>query len=454
MSLSQRNIPLFIVFRVLFNARFYYPVLGILFLDFGLTIEQFALLNVAWAISIVCLEVPSGALADQIGRKRMLALAGLLMVIEMCLLAFVPRGSPTLLFAIFLFNRILSGAAEASASGADEALAYDSLAQDGRAHEWPHVLERLMRWQSGAFFLAMMVGAAVYDPALMQRVSDLAGLSVRLDRSVTLRFPVYLTLGGAVLVFLAALRMHEPLRAAHEPRTASAGSTFSQIIGSGRWILRTPFVLVVILCGLCFDSIVRLFLTVSSNYYRLIQLPEASYGLIGSGFALLGFVTARLARVLAQRQSPARNFALVASLAWLGLLGVAAAAPLYGLVFIVPLGVAMSLLNFFLSHYLNLVVDSAQRATVLSFRGLALNLAYGGVGLLFAALNRALRASDGANAAPGVDVVFAKSLLWLPWYFLGTVVLLAAAGVLLLRNDRSFHTPVTTPSSVANTRTQ
>ena len=57
-SALGRNIPLFIAFRVLFNARWYYPVLAVLFLDFGLSIEQYALLNVAWAVAIVGLEVP------------------------------------------------------------------------------------------------------------------------------------------------------------------------------------------------------------------------------------------------------------------------------------------------------------------------------------------------------------------------------------------------------------
>jgi MFS family permease len=70
-ALAIRNVRLFIAFRVFFNARFYYPIFTILFLDFGLTLEQFALLNAAWAASIVLLEVPSGALADTIGRRNL-----------------------------------------------------------------------------------------------------------------------------------------------------------------------------------------------------------------------------------------------------------------------------------------------------------------------------------------------------------------------------------------------
>lgn len=70
-----RNIRSFIAFRIFFNARFYYPVFTILFLDFGLSLEQFALLNVAWAVTIVILEVPSGAMADVIGRRNLLIFA-------------------------------------------------------------------------------------------------------------------------------------------------------------------------------------------------------------------------------------------------------------------------------------------------------------------------------------------------------------------------------------------
>src|ERR1700754_2420362 len=102
----SRNIPLFIAFRILFNARWYYPMLAVLFLDFGLSIEQYALLNVAWAAAIVAFEVPSGALADQLGRKRMIVFAAILMVVEMAVFAFAPRGNPSLLFALFLVNRV------------------------------------------------------------------------------------------------------------------------------------------------------------------------------------------------------------------------------------------------------------------------------------------------------------------------------------------------------------
>ena len=238
-----------------------------------------------------------------------------------------------------------------------------------------------------------------------------------------MRFPVYLTLTNAVLALLMTLRMREP---AHGARTASAGATWRATLAAGRWILGTPLALAVILAGLCFDSIVRLFLTIGSNYYRLIAIPEAAFGLIGSGFAVIGFFMPPLARRLAERGTMRGNFSIVAAFVLAGFIGISFAWPLWGLVFVLPLGVAMSLTGFFVSHYLNAVVtDSRLRATVLSFRGLAFNLAYGGIGLLFAALTRGLAGRGNA------DDVFAASLAWMPWYFLATAGLLAVAWVRL-----------------------
>ena len=34
-----RNVSSFLAFRVLFNARFYYPVLAVFFVDLGLTLD-------------------------------------------------------------------------------------------------------------------------------------------------------------------------------------------------------------------------------------------------------------------------------------------------------------------------------------------------------------------------------------------------------------------------------
>jgi MFS family permease len=169
-TIASRNISAFLWFRVLFNSRFYYPIYTILFLDFGLSLEQFAVLNMVWAGSIVLFEVPSGALADKLGRKHLVVFSALLMVAEMLLLCLMPINAGLLTFYLFLLNRVISGLAEACCSGADEALVYDALPPEGRSAAWTRVLASLMRWQSITFMIVALVGAAVYSPDFMSRL--------------------------------------------------------------------------------------------------------------------------------------------------------------------------------------------------------------------------------------------------------------------------------------------
>ncbi len=431
-----KNVRLFIAFRVFFNSRFYYPVFTILFLDFGLTLTQFALLNSIWAATIVLLEVPSGALADIIGRKNLLVFAGAVMVVEMGLLCVVPRGNPNLLFAIFIMNRILSGAAEAAASGADEAIAYDALKAEGNEADWGRVLELLMRFQSIGFMVAMSLGAAVYDPALMERIFGILGVDLAFTRETTLRLPIYLTFIMAILALVTTLRMKEAwinsekdVCDEEEDCGNSVVNAFRLTFQAGGWIFKTPFAMVVIATGLLFDSIIRMVITMNSQYYRLISLPEASFGLIGSGLAILGIFIPRLARKMTQNQTPTFNFCVVVLMTLSGLAGITLFLPITGLIPIIILIGNMYLLGFFISHYLNRITHSDQRATVLSFKGLAYNLAYGLIGVLYAVLLAFLR-SDMAQTQPDVtgealkNTVFIQSIGYFPWFFISMLLIL------------------------------
>ena len=442
---SIRNVRLFIAFRIFFNARFYYPVFAILFLDFGLTLEQFALLNAAWAAAIVLFEVPSGALADTIGRRKLLVVAGILMVVELALLCFVPLGNASILFAVFVVNRILSGVAEAAASGADEAIAYDSLKKEGDVRDWPRVLEKQMRMQSLAYIGAMSLGAAVYDPALMQRLMNLLGLDVNLTQDITLRFPLYLTFIMAIMTLLVTLRIEEDqLPPAGEclPAdncTPTIWAAFKLTLQAGGWILKTPFALVVILAGLMFDNCLRMVGTLNSQYYRLIDLPEASFGLIGSAMAVLGLIIPWLASKMVNQHTPAYNLGVMTVVSILGLIGMTFFIPIIGLLPMALLVTVMYMGRFFQSHYLNKITASHQRATVLSFKGLSFNLAYGVVGILYALLLAALRpqlATSQPDLTPSAleNLVFMKSYGWFPWYFLVTMAVLLVIARWQLKN--------------------
>ena len=423
MTDADRNWRRFVLFRVLFNSRFYYPVLAVLFLDLGLSATEYTLLNFAWALAIVFTDLPAGVLADRIGRKPLVVAAAVFMVLEMTLLSAAPRHGGMVLLLCCLANRVLSGMAEGMASGADEALVFDSLAERGRSGEWPLVLGQVMRWQGVGMVVAMLVGGAVYDPVFMGRLFSAFGSNFHFAQGLTLRFPVYLNLITALLTLRVALGLREPgVRATRvAPANKETGgaeiTAWHLVVNAGTWIVKTPAALFVITAGVLIDSVVRLFLTFSSSYFRVIELPEASFGLIGASLGGLGVVISPIARRMVAVNSVARNYAIVGLAVLIGLGGAACRWTYWGVVFMLPLGAAMMALGYIVSYYLNALADSSHRATVLSFKGVAFNLGYGFISLVFALVLRAVR--DGGSAQDAV----ARSLVFLPvWLLFGGLV--------------------------------
>ncbi|NQS70565.1 MAG: MFS transporter [Desulfobulbaceae bacterium] len=421
------NIRRFLAFRVLFNARFYYPVFTVLFLDFGLSLEQFALLNTVWAFTIVLAEVPSGALADLMGRKRLLVATSLLMLVEMALIAWAPAGSGSLVFWLFLGNRVISGLAEAMSSGTDEALAYDTLVEHNMADKWPLVLDWQMRLQNLGFIFAMTLGAMAYDHDMLNRIFAFFALSVRIEQNLSMRLPIFLSLIFALLALLTTLGMQEPDRnkPGSHSSTADGQQGLAALTGltlrAGAWIVRTPYALAIILFAMSLDHILRMLATLTSQYYRLIGLPESVFGLIGSAIAVIGLVVPRLARAMVTKWSPGMNL-LVLSLAMLVVLVLLGKfIPYYGVLPMAGSFIGMMMVSFFTSHYLNAITSSAQRATVLSFKGMAFNIAYGCIGIGFAALirhERLLLTEQYPQAGDAflANTAFKTVISWFPWY--------------------------------------
>lgn len=427
MDLAE-NARWFVRFRVLFNCRFYYPIFTILFLDLGLTIGEFAGLNVLWAATIVVAEVPSGALADQLGRRRLVVWASWLMVAEMLTLCLMPAGNRDWVLMLFIVNRILSGLAEAAATGADEALAYDSFPEAERAIQWPKVMAKLSRWTAVGFMISSISGSMLYDHEVVNGVLAKLGVG-EVSKAWTMKVPLVLNLLTAFACVWVVRRMVEPGGEVKDRKVGSVGEigqALGRILETGRWIWQSKAALWLMVIGVVFDSIIRLFLTVASNFYRLVQIEERWYGVIGVVMSMLGLLTAGLMERLSSRYSARFNFSWLAVAVLAGLLGAAAAVPGWGgVALVLPLMMAIRFLHFFLSHYMNAVIDSERRATALSFRGLTMNLAYGGMTLLFAVQTHFITRQTGWSQDD--PRVFAQALVWWPGWFVGSLAVAVLA---------------------------
>jgi hypothetical protein len=237
----------------------------------------------------------------------------------------------------------------------------------------------------------------------------------------------------AVAALVTVLGLKEPrVRVRHvAPETNDpAGperTAWHLLSGAAAWIVRTPLALFVITAGLMLDSVVRLFLTFSSSYFRLIEIPAVAFGGIGAVMGLIGFAASPLARRMVKDGTVLRNYVLLAGIVFVSLVGVSLQWRYWGVLFIVPLTGGMMALGYMISYYLNALVDARHRATVLSFKGVAFNLGYGFISLLFALVLKSVQAGTGADAA------FAHALLFLPVWVLGAALI---GGVFVARHAR------------------
>ncbi|MEZ9591429.1 MFS transporter [Vibrio breoganii] len=384
--LQIRNVRYFLMFRCSYFARFYYPIFTLLFLDYGLTLSQFAMLNVVWAATIVLAEVPSGAFADTLGRKKLVVLSSVIMFIEIAMIAVVPTDNANLVFVVFLINRILSGLAMALASGADEALAYDTLKEQGKEEAWPQVLQIQLRIASSVGIFVTLIGAAMYDVNFMTHIYQFIGLSAPETTQDIMRIPVFATLLVAIVAIYAAINMQEDRDRLpkHDSKLATSIASLRLTLNTGKWVLSTPYVLFILLYYSLFEHTSRMFLTMNSQYYRAIDIPIIYFGLIGAGVSVLKILLAGQSRRLAESTEP-KTFLAVSGLAtiatyyWISL-----GWSIYGVIPVLLLIFIIMTMNIFISYHLNRKTESHNRATVLSFKGLMFNLGYGSIGVLYA----------------------------------------------------------------------
>ena len=114
-----------------------------------------------------------------------------------------------------------------------------------------------------------------------------------------------MTTGALLFLLLAlaiALGLREPAVRATQvaPENKDPGgpetTAWHLVVNAGTWIVRTPVALFVIMARVLIDSVIRLFLTFSSSYFRVIELPEAIFGLIGASMGGLGLIVSPVAR--------------------------------------------------------------------------------------------------------------------------------------------------------------
>ncbi|MFG2272675.1 MFS transporter [Streptomyces chartreusis] len=160
-----------------------YPVYALLFADTGMSLWQISSLFALWSITGVLLEVPSGAWADAVSRRRLLWIGPLLTAAGFALWVAVPS------YWAFAAGFVLWGAGGALGSGALEALVYDELDRLGAADRYAGVMGRSRAARLLGTVSSIGLAGPVFARGGYAAVAAASFVACVLTASVATRFP-------------------------------------------------------------------------------------------------------------------------------------------------------------------------------------------------------------------------------------------------------------------------
>ena len=366
----EGNVLKLAALRFLCWMHFMSAVIIPFFREWGrLSFVQIFALQTWFMLMSFLMEVPTGAVADRFGRKVSVTCGAFLLAAASLLYGSFPH------LAVFVVAEAVFAVAVSLISGADEALAYDSLLAVGREGEASRVMARLEAAKLAGILAGALVGSVV---------ASLLGV----------RWPMLLQAFPLGLSGLIALALVEPPR---EKREAAAGGGYLRLLSGGLHHFRTaPELRALAIDQVACSTVAWLVIWLYQLQLARVGVPLAAFGVVHAAMGLgqIAFLSrvARVERAVGGRARLARLTALVPALAMLGLAaatGIAASVAL--IVAAATAGLGRPPL---FSGPVNRLIPSEQRATVLSAvsaaRTLSVALVYPAVGAM---LDRSLVAA-------------------------------------------------------------
>lgn len=183
MTKLQQNIQ----FLNFFSLGLMSPILTLILLNKGATLQTLPLILAVYSFTAMVIELPSGILADMIGRKEIFLVASLFQAVSCILLCLAMNTIGLFLFAVF------SGVSRAFSSGSLDALFIDdAIARDKELH---HVISRMSILEGAGLALGSICGGM------------LASLTDNYMSSVYLRFLLVLIVAILCIAFVKEIKI-------------------------------------------------------------------------------------------------------------------------------------------------------------------------------------------------------------------------------------------------------
>lgn len=363
----EKNLKLYYWYSIFAEPLFWGPILIIAIMKLGnMSLPHIYFMEAVVILGLIFLEIPTGALADRIGRKRTMVLGGIFLILES--IWFAAMNSP---FDVWGAN-LTWVVGFVLCSGANSALLYDSLKALRREHEFKK-------------FNGRALGAKLLVTAFTSLV---AGFLAEID----LRLPMMLCVPGMFVSLGIVLKMYEP------PITKKVKERgFVDIMKvSVLFVANNKSLKWIVLFSALLATASKVWFFTYNPYFELVELPVKYFGVLFFALNIIAWIFSKYAHEIEKYIGEFRSillmlFCVTVPVILMGTFVTVLAVPL-----VLIQNVKRGLFTPFVSDFIHKRIDSDVRATVdsikSSVKGLSefLGLALFGTLLTYVSLPTAL----------------------------------------------------------------
>ena len=150
----KSTINRYYLYQFFISLQLFSAVLVPFFTDWGgISQGKIQIIQSWFMFWVFILEIPTGAVADYIGRKQSLLIGSIITIIAMLVYGSIPT------FQVFLLAEFLFAAGVAFESGANEALLYDALKEEGKEDQSKKIFGKANTFHLLALLIAAPIGS-------------------------------------------------------------------------------------------------------------------------------------------------------------------------------------------------------------------------------------------------------------------------------------------------------
>jgi MFS family permease len=325
------------------------PIIWLFYEENGLTIADLFIIQSIYSVTIAVIEIPSGYVADVLGRKNSMIIGMFFGFIGMVVY------SLSFGFEGFLIAALCLGVGQSFISGSDTALMYDSLVQLNRSNEFIKLEGRTISMGNFAEALAFILGGLLAE--------------------VSLRTPFYFQVGIAFIGFLVTLLLVEPKTERLKDGKSKPWKNIKNII---HYSLRENQTLrYYIFYSAIIGAGTLTMAWFSQPYFMAIGIDNTFYfGLLGAGLNLAVAIPSFYAHKIEENIKTKTLLIIILILICACYFTISYLTSFWGLLILLVFYITRGIATPVLRDYMNRHIPSEMRATVMSIRSFLIRILF------------------------------------------------------------------------------